>query len=79
MKERLKGLPQIDAVMESDQSPEYAAGLVDELLRFYTFKQIAAHTGISKRGLIHMRLHGCKRFGSQLALEILARRRMLVE
>lgn len=77
MKEKLNGLPQIDAQFEHNSTPEYANELLDELLRFFTLNQIASHCGISRRNLSYMRHEGIKNFPMQVTLEIMAGHKML--
>lgn len=77
LKAKLSSLPQIDATFEFDSSPEYARELIDGLLKYYTFSQIAAHTGMSRRSIIDYRLVGFPRYPAQLALEILADRKII--
>lgn len=69
--------PQIDAVMEYDDSPEFAADLIEECAKRFTKQQIAAHVGISRRYLSYMKQRGIKSFPIQLALEIMAGRKVL--
>ena len=79
MKEILKGLPQIDAQFEYDDTTEYANKLLDELLRYFTLNQISSHTGISRRLLSYMRHRGISTYPMQLSLEILSGSKVLVE
>jgi hypothetical protein len=72
LKEKLSGLPQIDAQFEYKGTPEYANELLDHLLRFFTLNQIASHCGISRRNLSYMRHDGIKNYPMQLTLEVLA-------
>lgn len=79
LKEKLSGLPQIDAQFEYNNKTEFANELLDELLRYFTLNQIAAHCGISRRNLSYMRHEGIKNYPMQLTLEILSQRKVLVE
>ncbi len=72
MKERLKELPQLNAVENYNPSVEYANELLNELLRFYTLDQIESHTHVSRRALSYMRHRGIGAYPMQLAMEILA-------
>lgn len=76
-KEKLNGLPQIDAQFEHNNTPEYANELLDELLRYFTLNQIASHCGISRRNLSYMRHDGIKNFPMQVTMEVLAGRKKL--
>jgi hypothetical protein len=64
-------------VRDHDPSPEYANGLLNDLLKYYTLTQIEAQTGVSRRALSYMRHGGITRYPLQLAMEILAGRRVL--
>ncbi len=72
-------MPQIDALRDHDETPEYADRLIGDCQLHYTLKQIAAHIGVTTRGLSKMRNKGIKTFGTQLALEVLSGRRKFVE
>jgi hypothetical protein len=74
LKEKLNGLPQIDATFQFNSSKEYANELMDDLLRYFTLNQIEAHTGICRRNLSYFRHKGISTFPMQLTLEILAGR-----
>lgn len=77
-KEQQSALPQIDALYEFDDSPEYANKILDKLLDGgYTLTQVAAHTGICRRSLSYMRQRGIRSFPYQIALEIMAGERTL--
>ena len=79
MKESTKRLPQIDAVMQHDDSTVFANKLLDELLARYTLNIISSHTGICRRSLSYMRHNGIRSFPDQLALEVMATRKPLAE
>lgn len=84
MKEMLKELPQIDAQFEfyekgSVESVAYANKLLNTLLRFYTLHQISSHTGIGVRLLSYMRHRGVNTYPNQIALEIMAGAKVIVE
>ena len=79
MKEKLNGLPQIDAQVEYNGTPEFANELLDELLRYFTLNQIAAHSGISRRNLSYMRHEGIKNYPMQFTLQVLSGAKALVE
>ena len=72
-------LPQIDAIMEQDQSVKFANILLDKVTRFYTLAQIAAHIGVSTRLLSYMRKRGIDSYGNQILLEIMCGEKELVE
>lgn len=84
LKEKLRDLPQIDATIDfppagSAENIDYANRLLNNCLRFYTLDQIAAHTGICRRLLSYMRHRGLNSYANQLALEILAGAKLLIE
>jgi hypothetical protein len=79
LKERPKGLPQIDAQFEFDPSSEYADEVIGELLRYYTLDQISNHAGVCRRSVSYMRHRGFPTYPVQLSMEILCFRRELVE
>lgn len=72
LKEPLPELPQIDATLEYNPSPEYAAAVVDEALRYWTLDQIAAHTGVARRSVVNYKADGFPRYPVQLTMEIFA-------
>jgi hypothetical protein len=76
-KERLSELPQIDKLRDHDRSPGFAITLLDEIMRYYTLNQIEAHTGISRRNLSYMKHNGINTYPMQLALELMAGRKVL--
>lgn len=63
----------------SEENIDYANRLLNNCLRFYTLDQIAAHTGICRRLLSYMRHRGVNNYANQIALEILAGAKLLVE
>jgi len=73
----MRQLPQIDAQIEFNSDPAYAAEILDNLLRFYTLDQISAHSGISRRSISYLRHKGFHTMPDQITLEILAEVRKL--
>jgi hypothetical protein len=78
-KEKLNGLPPIDAQFEFRPEPEYAKEVLDYLLRFYTLDQIMSHSGLARRSLIDYKHTGFPRYSVQLTLEVLAGMRPLAD
>lgn len=77
-KEKPSALPQIDAELEWDKSPEYANQILDTLLDSgYTLTQVSHYSGICRRSLSYMRKRGIRSFPYQIVLEIMAGERTL--
>lgn len=65
--------------MEFNGTPEYAKKIIGELYdQGFTLEEIGAHVGMCKRTLSNFRQFGFTKFHMQLALEILAGRRVIM-